>query len=80
MQFNRNIDNGNNTPDPEETFPEILQHFEGCLVVGYRKDSREKHVMMVAGDDACRDGLSFFIPTIEAWMQLGKIQNDDDDK
>ena len=77
MKFNRNLKSEEEVPDPSEALPELLEKFDGCIVAGYRKGTREKHVLLVAGDDPCRDGLSFFIPAIEAWMQIGKTNEDD---
>ena len=72
MKFKRNLQSQEGAPDPTEAIPELLSKFDGCVIAGYRKGSRDKQVLLLAGDDPCRDGLSFFIPAIEAWMQMGK--------
>ena len=59
VQFNRFQKSGKESGQPEFV-PEILQHLDGFLLVGYRKGTRKKHVMLASGDDACSDGLSFF--------------------
>ena len=74
-----NINDRTKKKEEEDPFRRLQECADGFMVVGYVAGSHEKFVQFFSKDQACRDALTFFEAPVQAWLDMGKTENEESD-